>query len=165
MVTTQPGHITRNQQELSIRISNISFLTSSQGQPKYIMASAPDDGFQYPYLATLDLSISEHLNLYNKAIFGLPEMDRYDLTRSKWTEFYQELEDYVSTFGFNTPVLIVTSRYGGHVPTEFKDIILLYLYITQFMVDSHCEILWDENSEADLGLHPTENHASGLDDK
>ena len=32
------------------------------------------------------------------------------------------------------------------------------------MVDSHCEILWDENSVADLGCHPTENYAPGLDD-
>ena len=32
------------------------------------------------------------------------------------------------------------------------------------MVDSHCEILWDENSGVDLGRLPTENYAAGLDD-
>ena len=49
----------------------------------------PVDGIQDHYLATLDLSTYEHLKLYNKAIFGLPESDWYDLTRSKWTDFYQ----------------------------------------------------------------------------
>ena len=43
-------------------------------------------------------STSENINLYNKVIVGIPESDRYDLTRYKWTEFYQELEDAVSTF-------------------------------------------------------------------
>ena len=32
------------------------------------------------------------------------------------------------------------------------------------MADSHCEILWDDNSGAGLGRHPTENHEAGLDD-
>ena len=32
------------------------------------------------------------------------------------------------------------------------------------MVYSHCEILWAENSGANLGRHPTENYAVGLDD-
>ena len=49
------------------------------------------DSLQYPYLATLYLNTSEHIKLYNKAINGLSESDRYDLTRSKWTDLYQEL--------------------------------------------------------------------------
>ena len=32
------------------------------------------------------------------------------------------------------------------------------------MVDSHCEILWAENSGENLWRHPTENYAAGLDD-
>ena len=51
--------------------------------------AAPDGGIQDRYLATLNLTTSEHLNIYNKAIIGLPESDRYDLTRSKWAVFYQ----------------------------------------------------------------------------
>ena len=74
------------------------------------------DGLQEPYLYTLDLSTSKHLKIYNKAIIGIPESDRYDITRSKWTDFYQELEDSVFTFGFKSAVLIVTERYSIHVP-------------------------------------------------
>ena len=62
------------------------------------MASSPDDGLQDLYLDTLDITISENLNIYNKSIVGLPESNRYDITRSKWTDSYQELEDYVFTF-------------------------------------------------------------------
>ena len=51
--------------------------------------AAPVDSIQDPYLVTLDLSTSEHLNLYNKAIVGLPESDRCDLAKSKYTDFYQ----------------------------------------------------------------------------
>ena len=40
----------------------------------------PVNGLQDPYLATLEISTSEHFNIYNKAIVGLPESDRYDLT-------------------------------------------------------------------------------------
>ena len=47
------------------------------------------DGIHDPYLATLNMNTSEHLKLYNKAIIGLSQSDRYDLTRSKWTYFYQ----------------------------------------------------------------------------
>ena len=32
------------------------------------------------------------------------------------------------------------------------------------MVDSHCEIIWDDNYGVDLGHHPTENYAPGLYD-
>ena len=31
------------------------------------------------------------------------------------------------------------------------------------MVDSHCKILWANNSEADLGRHPIENYRAVLD--
>ena len=46
-------------------------------------------GLQDSYLDTINISTSENLNFYNKAIVGIPESDRYDLTRSKWTVFYQ----------------------------------------------------------------------------
>ena len=46
-------------------------------------------GLQDPYLSILNISTSEHLKLYNKAIVGLPESDRYDITRSEWNNFYQ----------------------------------------------------------------------------
>ena len=37
-----------------------------------------NDSLQEPYLATLDLNISEHLKLYNKEITGISESNRYD---------------------------------------------------------------------------------------
>ena len=79
------------------------------------------DGIQYPYLAILNISKSEHLKLYNKAIFGLPERDRYDIIRYNWTDFYHELKEAAFTFGFKSAVLIVTSRYVHNANTEFKD--------------------------------------------
>ena len=66
------------------------------------MEVEPADGLQDPYLATLYLTKTEVIKLYNKEIVGLPEIGRYDLTRYKWTDFYQELEDYVFTFGFKS---------------------------------------------------------------
>ena len=45
--------------------------------------AAPMEGIQDHYLATIDLSKSKHLKLYNKSIIGVPESDRYDITRSK----------------------------------------------------------------------------------
>ena len=96
--------------------------------------AAPADGIQYPYPAFLYLSVSEHIKLYNKEISGLPERDRYDLTTYKWTEFYQELEDYVSTFWFRASVLIVTAIDAHNSPNEVKEIILSYPSITQVMV-------------------------------
>ena len=126
--------------------------------------AASVDGIQYPYLPIIDLSTSEYLKIYNKEIVGLPESDRYDLNISKWTDFYQELEDAVSTFGFKSAVLIVTSIYVGHAPTEVNNTILSYPSIPQIVVDSHYEILWADNSGANLRRHPTENYASGLDD-
>ena len=104
------------------------------------------DGIQYPYLYTLDISTSENLKLHNKSIVGMPESDRYYLTRSKWTDFYQELEDDVFTSGFKSAFLIVTDIDAGHAPTEVNNIILSYPSITQIMLYSHCEILWAENS-------------------
>ena len=56
----------------------------------------------------------------------------------------------------------MTYRDGVHAPTEFKYIILSYPSISQLMVDSHCEILWDVNSVADLGRHPTASYAGIL---
>ena len=44
---------------------------------------APADVIQDPYLAIINLSTSKNIKLYNKEIFGLPESDRYNLTRSK----------------------------------------------------------------------------------
>ena len=99
------------------------------------------DGLQDPYLAIINISISEHINLYNKATVGLLESDRYDITISKWNDFYQELEDAVFIFGFKAAVFIVTSIYGLYIHTEVKDLILSYPYITQVMVDPHYEIL------------------------
>ena len=51
--------------------------------------ASPVDGLQDPYLDNIDLSTYEYLKIYYKAIFGLPESDRYDLTKYKWTDFYQ----------------------------------------------------------------------------
>ena len=87
------------------------------------MAAAPADRLQDHYLATLDITTLKHLNLYNQYTVGLSDSNRYDPTRSNWNEFYQELEDTVFTFGFKSSVLIVTTRYGGHKPTELNNII------------------------------------------
>ena len=51
--------------------------------------AAPTDGLQAPYLAAIYISTYEHFKLYNKELFGLTESERYDLTRYKWTNFYQ----------------------------------------------------------------------------
>ena len=56
------------------------------------------------------------------------------------------------------------ARDAGHKPTEFKNIILSKPTITKIMVDSHCEIMWADNSEADLGHHPIANYVAVLDD-
>ena len=47
-----------------------------------------------------------------------------------------------------------------HAPTEVKDIILPYPSIIQLLVDSHCEILWNDSSGAGLGHHPTSDYGS-----
>ena len=97
---------------------------------------AKTDEIQDPYLGILDLSTSEILKIYNKAIVGLPESDRFDLTRTKWTDFYQELEDDVSTFLLKVAVFFVTSIDGLYAPTEVKNIIISYPSITQAMVET-----------------------------
>ena len=113
------------------------------------------DGLKDYYLTILSIYTSKYINFYDKAIVGLPESDRYDLTRSKWTDFYQELENAIFKFGFKAEVLMVTYIYGLHELTEVKDTMLYYPSITQVMVDSHCESLWDDNSGVGLGINPT----------
>ena len=99
------------------------------------MAAEPFDGIQDPYLSILDLITSEYLNIYNREMFGLPESDRYDLTRSKWTDFYQYLEKYVFTPGFISAVMIVADIYLNQETTELKYIISFCSSITQAIVD------------------------------
>ena len=123
-----------------------------QCQPQEIKAAS--DGLQDTDLDILNISISRHTKLYNKKIVGLPESDRYYPTRSKWTDFYQELEDAVFTFGLKVAVFIVTDRGVHHAPTEVKYIILSFPCTTQDMVDSPCEIMWYDSSVAGPGLHP-----------
>ena len=103
---------------------------------------ASADRLQDPYLVTIYLSTSEHFKLYNKSIVGLPENDRYGLYRSKWTDFYQSLEDYVSTFGFKAAVMIATDRDGVHIPTAVNNIILFYLSITKSCGPETQEHVW-----------------------
>ena len=93
------------------------------------MAEALDDRMQDPYMDNLDLSTSEHLKLYDKAIFELPERDRYVHTKYEWTDLYQWLKDDVSIFWFKAAVFIVTFIYVIQVPTEVKDIIMSHPYI------------------------------------
>ena len=111
------------------------------------------DGIQEPDLVTIVFSTSEHINIYKKEMVGLPESDRYDLTRSQCADFHQDLKDDISTFGLKIAVLIVTAKDVIHAPTEVKETILSYIYITQVMVESYCEILWDYNPGAGLGNH------------
>ena len=88
MATMRSGCRTSNQQELLALLSNVLHLTSIQGQPQEIMV-ALEDCIHDTYLATLNIYTSEHIKIYDKAIVGLPESERYDFTRSKWTDFYQ----------------------------------------------------------------------------
>ena len=76
------------------------------------------DGKQDPYMDTIYLKTLEHMKFYNKDIFGLTGDGMCDLTTSKWTYFYQELEDAVSTFGFKTAYHIVTAIDKVHNPSE-----------------------------------------------
>ena len=73
------------------------------------------------------------------------------------------MEHAVSIFGLKGTAIILTDRDGIHVPTSVNKIIQSYPYTTQAMVDSHCEILWDDNSGASLGFQTTENYRAGLD--
>ena len=70
----------------------------------------------------------------------------------------------VSTFGFKAAVLIVTAKYGVHIPTEVSNIILFYPSFKKAMVDSQCETMWTNNSAAGLELNHTEDYVSGIDD-
>ena len=92
---------------------------------------APSDGIQYRHIVTLNITTSENIMFYNKAIVGLPENNRYDLTSYKWTEFYQELLDSVSTFRFKAAVLNMTVRNVAHETTEFKNVISFCTSTTQ----------------------------------
>ena len=65
------------------------------------MAAPLDDALQHPYLADLDLRTKEHLTLYSKAIAGLDESERYDLTKKDWLDFYQVLEEAAIIYGFD----------------------------------------------------------------
>ena len=121
------------------------------------------DSLQDPYLDKLDLKTSENLKLYNKAINVISESDRYDLTRSKWTYFYQELEDDVFTFGYNSALQVVIERDPVNVPTESKNIIHSYNSITQAIIESHCEKLWAKNTGAGLGHLTTANYGAEPD--
>ena len=68
-------------------------------------------------MSTLNISTYEHLNLNNKTVFGIPEIKRYDLTKSKWNGSYLELEDAVFIFGFKASVFILTTIYAHNAPT------------------------------------------------
>ena len=61
-------------------------------------------------------------------------------------------------------IFIVTDIYTGHAPTEVKNVIMFYPSITQTTVDSHCEILWDENPGEKIGCHPTKHYSASLYD-
>ena len=98
--------------------------------------SEPDDGLQGPYMTILNLTTSEHLNLYKKVTIMLPGSDRYELTMSEWNNIYQESEDYVSTFGFKGAFQIATDRYASHVPTKFDNVKSSYPSITQSIMNS-----------------------------
>ena len=128
------------------------------------MSAKPSDKIQDPYMADLNMTTSVHLNIYNKAIHGLPKSNRYILTRSNWTNFNQEYEDYVSIFGFKAAVQIFTARYGFHLTTEFKDFLSSYLSITQTTVEPHHERLWGENSGANFACYHKADYGAAADD-
>ena len=116
------------------------------------------DEFQSIHLATIYLTTLEIIKLYNKATLEFPKKDRYDLTISKSTGFYQELEDAVSTFRPTTIAQVVTARDLNHTPSRFNKFIPYYSSITQAIVESHCQILWIDNSGSNLVLQPTEGY-------
>ena len=109
------------------------------------MAAA--DSLQYPYLAILELNISEHLKLYYKSITWLSKNKRYDLTRSKCKYLYKEQEADMYTFGLKSVVQVVTARYPGNLPTEFNNIIHSCTSITQDMIYSHRGNFWSKKKE------------------
>ena len=126
---------------------------------------AETDSLQDPYLVTMDPKTSEHLNIFNKEITGLSESNRYDLTSSKWTDFYQDPENAVATFGFNVSVQVFTAIYPGNVPTEFKNIIDSYNSITRSMIYYHCENMWTKNSRSGMGRIRTSDSGTEPDDE
>ena len=77
---------------------------------------------------------------------------------------YQELEDYVSTFGFKTAFQIVTSRNVVNVITEYTSFIYSYPSITQYVIDSHFENMWVDNPGTGLGSYPTEDYVVAEND-
>ena len=86
MLSTPSVCITSNQQELSVIKSHLSLKTLSQVQVQDIMEES-GDRIQDLNLAIPDHSTSEFIKLYRNVIVGLLERD--DLTRSRWTNFYQ----------------------------------------------------------------------------
>ena len=71
--------------------------------------ASPVYRLQDPQQAKLNPFTFENIKLYTKEIVGLPEIHRCDITRSKWNDFYQELEHAVSTFGSKGAVLILAA--------------------------------------------------------
>ena len=69
-----------NQRKLSALFLNILFSTLSQGQVQEILAAAPVDKIQDPYLAIIYITTPDYLKLYNKARAGLLKRDKYELT-------------------------------------------------------------------------------------
>ena len=109
-------YIRKNQQDLSVLFSRISLSTSSKVPSQENMAAV--FGVQDLYLTTLNRSTSERLNIYYKVIViivGVPDNYSYVITRTKWTEFYQELEYSLSTIGFRSAFHIITGRNNNHL--------------------------------------------------
>ena len=69
----------------------------------------------------------------------MTENDRYELTRSKWTGFYQELEGSIPTCWLNAVVYIITSAYNIHLSTEFNNLISSCPTIHQDLIDLQSE--------------------------
>ena len=59
--------------------------------------------------------------------------------------------------------MIVTDRDLNQELTKFKNIISFYSEIRQEMVDSHCEIIWDNNLGEGLERHPTADYGASED--
>ena len=156
MVTSQSGHTTINQKELSVLFSNINFSTSSHVQQQETMTN--QDGLQDPHLDTINLYTSEDLKIYNKAIVWLTESVRYDLILYKWTNFYQIWIILYQHSDSKQQFWLWTNRDSLHAATELNEIIMFYPSITQVLVNSHYEVLWDDSSGAGLGRHPTANY-------
>ena len=79
----------QNLQELSVLLFKFKLTVVTWSDWWINMEEA--DGLQDSYLSTLKISTSEN-SRSTTSIFGIPENDRYNLTRSKWADFYQNLE-------------------------------------------------------------------------